>query len=134
MAVDIFLKSGYTRTYYSENVSHYESENNTLGRIDILHAFRGPSLSMLDRANRIPVNQELSLPVVQVEDLIGLKIQAAHNDPSRSLSDWMDIRLLIEYSGQGKQAVDWDLIGDYLDLFQKGNKLEEMKNWYGSVD
>ena len=46
----VFSQSGYTRTYFSENVSHYESRNLDLGRIDILHAFRGPSLSMLDRA------------------------------------------------------------------------------------
>lgn len=130
----VFAHSGYTKTYFSENVSHYESKNLDLGRIDILHAFRGPSLSMLDRAERISISKELSLPVVQVEDLIGLKIQAAHNDPSRSLSDWSDIRLLIENSGQSKQPVDWDLIGDYLELFNKGDKLKEMKIWYGSID
>lgn len=130
----IFTQSGYTRTFYSENVSHYESENPDLGRIDILHAFRGPSLSMLDRAERIRISNYLSLPVVQMEDLIGLKIQAAHNDPSRGTSDWSDIRLLIENSGKTKDSVDWELIGDYLDLFGKGNKLEELRSWYGPLD
>ena len=130
----IFTHSGYTRTFYTENVSHYESDDQVLGRIDILHAFRGPSLSMLDRAERVPLTEDFSLPVVQMEDLIGLKIQAAHNDPSRNLSDWTDIRLLIENSSHNKQSVDWDLIGDYLELFNKKDKLVEMKNWYGSID
>ena len=130
----VFTQSGYTRTFYSENVSHYESENLELGRIDILHAFRGPSLSMLDRAERIEISNGLSLPVVQMEDLVGLKIQAAHNDPSRSTSDWSDIRLLIENSGKTKNSVDWELIGDYLDLFGIGSKLEELRNWYGPLD
>ena len=130
----IFTKSGYTRAFHSENVSHYISADQALGRIDILHAFRGPSLGMLERAERIPISNDLSLPVVQAEDLIGLKIQAAHNDPSRSPSDWMDIRLLIENSGLTKRPVDWELIRDYLDLFEQEDKLEEMKNWYGTLN
>ena len=110
----IFIQSGYKRTFHSENVSHYESEDLDLGRIDILHAFRGPSLSMLKRADRVFLSSELSLPVVQMEDLIGLKIQAAHNDPSRASSDWLDIRLLIENAGHNKQSIDWELIGERL--------------------
>ncbi|NDV62974.1 nucleotidyl transferase AbiEii/AbiGii toxin family protein [Puniceicoccales bacterium CK1056] len=133
-ADQIFTQSGYKRTFHSENVSHYESSDLDLGRIDILHAFRGPSLSMLKRADRVSLSSELSLPVVQVEDLIGLKIQAATNDPSRASSDWLDIRLLIENAGQNKQSIDWDLIGDYLDLFGKTDKLEELRKLYGSLN
>ena len=49
----IFEKLGYERGFKSENVSHYFSSDSSLGRIDLLHAFRGPTLSMLDRADRI---------------------------------------------------------------------------------
>ncbi|MFP4069450.1 MAG: nucleotidyltransferase domain-containing protein, partial [Opitutales bacterium] len=38
----IFADSGYTRAFRNENVSHYISKDTELGRIDILHAFRGP--------------------------------------------------------------------------------------------
>lgn len=129
----IFTESGYRRAFRSENVSHYISDNPVLGRIDILHAFRGPSLSMLDRAERISVTQETSLPVVQVEDLIGLKIQAANNDPQRALSDWSDIQLLVQSSAKSNRPIDWELLSDYLELFDQSEKLSSIKDWYGSA-
>ena len=133
-ADEVLQQSGYSRAFKSENVSHYSGKEPELGRIDILHAFRGPSLSMLERAERIPVTPKVSLPVVQTEDLIGLKVQAAQNDPTRVASDWSDIRLMVESSTQANRALDWELIGDYLELFDLGNKLTELKNWYGKAD
>src|SRR5207248_10458958 len=43
----ILQRLGYRREFRSENVSHYLSPESAWGRIDILHAFRGPSLGML---------------------------------------------------------------------------------------
>ncbi len=129
----IFTEEGYRRAFRNENVSHYISDDPVLGRIDILHAFRGPSLSMLDRAERISVTPTTSLPVVQVEDLIGLKIQAACNDPERTLSDWSDIQLLVQSSAKSGRPLDWELISDYLELFDQLEKLSSIKNWYGTT-
>lgn len=133
-ADEILSSSGYNRVFKSENVSHYTSNQPELGRIDILHAFRGPSLSMLKRAERIEVTRNASLPVVQVEDLIGLKVQALRNDPIRETSDWADIQLLIEGASRGDRSLDWELIGDYLDLLGFSDKLDELKDWYGATD
>lgn len=130
----ILRAAGYTRAYKSENVSHYLGDDTGLGRIDILHAFRGPTLSMIERADRIPVTINASLPVVQVEDIIGLKIQASVNDPKRSTSDWADIRLLLEGAAETNSPVDWELISDYLEIFQLDEKLALMKDWYGPID
>ena len=129
----IFTEAGYKRAFRSENVSHYISDDPVLGRIDILHAFRGPSLGMLDRAERISVTTKTSLPVVQTEDLIGLKIQAACNDPQRALSDWADIQLLIQSSARSARPIDWELISDYLELFDQLDKLSSIKDWYGTA-
>lgn len=129
----ILSQAGYHRAFKNENVSHYLSDDPALGRIDILHAFRGPSLSMLDRAEPISVTAVTTLPVVLVEDLIGLKIQAARNDPSRSTSDWSDIRLLVEFSGKYNRPLDWELLADYLELFDLQGKLNSLKDWYGSA-
>src|SRR4051812_38105181 len=60
---------GYRREFRSENVSHYVSPDRAWGRIDILHAFRGPSLGMLQRAEAMQVDETLIMPVLQVEDL-----------------------------------------------------------------
>lgn len=130
----IITQSGYTRAFRSENVSHYTAEDPELGRIDVLHAFRGPTLGMLDRADRIEIETDCILPVVQVEDIIGLKIQALVNDPSRASGDWADIRMMLENRSETGQAIDWELLEDYLDLFRLGSQLDRLKHWYGTTD
>lgn len=123
-------QEGYTRVYHSENVSHFEKTGASLFRVDILHAFRGPSLSMLKRAERLPLNENCSLPVLQIEDIIGLKIQAQTNDPRRSLGDWNDIYRLIQYSAEKGCSLDWDRVFDYLEIFHLESKLPELKKLY----
>ena len=130
----ILRAAGYHRRFHSENVSHYTADESTLGRIDLLHAFRGPSLSMLARAERIEVAEGITLPVVQSEDIVGLKIQAAVNDAQRAAADWADIRLMIEVAGQTGNRLDWALIADYLDIFGLSAEINRMQGWYGKTD
>lgn len=133
-ADEILREVGYRRVFHNENVSHYQSDEEALGRIDILHAFRGPSMSMLERAERMDVASGVSLPVLTVEDLIGLKIQASVNDERRNSRDWQDVQEILQICGESRRQVDWELIGDYLSLFMLSDKLVDMKNWYGPAD
>ena len=133
-AHDLLQSYGYQRVFHSENLSHYRAEASDYGRIDILHAFRRPSLSMLERAQRVEVSPGLSVPVARVEDIIGLKIQAAINDPARDIQDWLDIRLLLEAAAQQEEALDWELIVDYLRIFGQEDRLMTLKEWYGQAD
>lgn len=131
---DAILRSqGYKRVFHSENVSHYRSEKSDFGRIDILHAFRAPAIGMLGRADRLDVGAGLTLPVAATEDIIGLKIQAAVNDPRRSEQDWLDIRLMVEAAAIQGSSMDWQLIGDYLEIFDLGDRQQTMKEWYGQT-
>ena len=131
---DLILKGmGYEREYYSENVSHYRSDDPSLGRLDFLHAFRSATLGMLDRAELIPFTENCSIPVVHTEDLIGLKIQASVNDPDRKIGDWNDIYMLIDHYARSAQDLDWDLIGDYLEIFDLEHQLKELKERYGKI-
>jgi hypothetical protein len=127
----ILEKFHYVRVFRSENVSHYSSSDGDWGRIDVLHAFRGPSLGMLKRAEPIVVGSNLRLRVAQREDLIGLKLQALKNDPSRSIREWDDICALIQ-TATG-QVLDWELIGDYLRLFSLDEKLPNLKKIHGEI-
>ncbi|MGZ0707195.1 nucleotidyl transferase AbiEii/AbiGii toxin family protein [Coraliomargarita sp. W4R53] len=127
----IFQTAGYVCAFKSQNVSHYMAKDSELGRINLLHAFRGPTLSMLDRAERISVTEGLTLPVVQVEDIIGLKVQAVVNSPKRATADWADIQMILETSGERKLAIDWELLDDYLGLFELNEKLTTLQKWYG---
>lgn len=127
----IFGEMGYRREFHSANVSHYTGSGPEWGRVDILHAFRGPSLGMLGRAERIRIDADLTLPVAQTEDIIGLKIQALKNDRSRALSDWNDIHLLVAAAARQGRTFDWGLVEDYLRLFRLEDRLPELKSTYG---
>ncbi len=130
----ILKRHGYQRVFRSENVSHFESPDREWGRIDMLHAFRGPTLGMLKRAEVVTVQPGLQLRVVHVEDLIGLKVQALVNNPARGRQDWLDIRLLLEAAARRKESIDWRLLEDYLEIFQFAHKLPELKQLYGQTD
>ena len=123
---------GYQREFQSENISHYQSKDSDLGRVDLLHAFRSATLGMLDRAERMSFTSTCQIPVVHTEDLIGLKVQAANNDPARFDSDWADIRRLISHCGETSQAIDWELVGDYLALFEQTDRLDELQKLHGT--
>ncbi|MEX1115004.1 MAG: hypothetical protein WEB53_07125 [Akkermansiaceae bacterium] len=133
LADQILRKHGYTREFHSENVSHYIGKDSTLGRIDLLHAFRGPTLGMLTRAERLTWADRISLPVVHIEDLIGLKVQAFINDPTRQPGDWADCLAIIRHAGDSSTPIDWELVEDYLILFNLGDRLVELKATYGQA-
>lgn len=128
----ILAACGYERVFRSENVSHYVSSNREWGRIDILHAFRGPTLGMLKRAEVLRVLADCSIRVVHIEDIIGLKVQAAVNAPERATKDWADIRMMLESAREQRREINWGLIGDYLEIFRLGAKLAELKGYYGT--
>ena len=130
----ILTGCGYRREFHSENVSHYLAADGAWGRIDLLHAFRGPSLGMLRRAERLPAGADLTLPVVMIEDIVGLKVQASINDPTRAVSDWHDIRLLLESARAQGLSLDWALLEDYLRLFNLEGRLTELKSIHGATD
>ena len=124
---------GYERIFQSANVSQYVSSDQEWGRIDILHAFRGPTLGMLKRAELKPVLGDLSIRVVQMEDIIGLKVQASVNDPARVTRDWSDIRMMLETAGEQGAVIDWQLLADYLEIFHLEARLPELKGYYGKT-
>lgn len=128
----VLRQHGYVRVFHSENVSHYESPDQEWGRIDILHAFRAPSVRMLERAEAIAIEPGLSLRVVHVEDIVGLKIQALVNDPTRAEDDWHDIRALLRAAREQGTTLDWELIAEYLRIFGLDAKLAELKEHYGA--
>jgi predicted nucleotidyltransferase len=106
---------GYQRPFHTENVSQYVSADTVFGEVDFLHAFREISIGMLQRAeNKKIFNETLSIRVLRIEDLIGLKVQAMANDDARKDIDLSDIRALIDLY---KSAVDWPLLEKYFSMF-----------------
>jgi hypothetical protein len=71
-----------------------------------------------------------SAPVLRIEDIVGLKIQALVNNPSRALGDWNDIHRLLRHAGEQALALEWGLIEDYLEIFKLNDKLTELRGVY----
>jgi hypothetical protein len=59
-------------------------------------------------------------PVVQTEDLIGLKVQASYSNPRR-LQDFIDIERLLDANGS---KLDLDRVRNYFKLFDREKDFE----------
>ncbi len=131
--VDMIMKEfGYECRYRSENVSQYISPLKIFGEVDFLHAFRKASLEMIENAEEKKVfNDSLKLKVVRPEDIIGLKLQAIKNNPSRQQKEIEDIESLLAIY---KNKMDLSLIEQYVsilemeDLYKKIFKRKENEN------
>jgi len=115
-AIDrIMAGLGYTCRYRTDNVSQFLARDVQLGEVDYLHAFRAASVEMLASAvERSVFGGDLRVRVLRPEDLIGLKVQALHNDPRREPLDAADIRELMALHGE---ALDWPRVEAYFALF-----------------
>ena len=125
---DIMTGHMYKCIFKSKNVSQYISDLKPFGQVDFLHAFRKISISMLRRAEDQPIFEGLyTIRVILPEDIIGLKVQAAANDPSRESLEYSDIQLIMEHF---REKLNWVLLRDYFELFNLGKRYEEFKEKY----
>jgi len=128
---DIFFAHGYRLSYRSENVSQYVSDVKLFGSIDLLHAFRQRALAMLQRARKMPIFAgQYEIPVIIPEDLIGLKLQAAMNNPERKMLDDADIELLLAHF---HNSLDWEIVEEYFTLFGVQEHFHVLKAKYGKT-
>lgn len=88
-------------------------------RADFQHARREISQGMLARAESIPFDGN-PIPVLQTEDLIGLKVQASYSNPRR-LQDLIDIERLL---GANQSRLDLDRVRSYFKLFDRERDLD----------
>jgi len=129
--VDKILKESlYECVYKSENVSQYVSELLPLGQIDILHAFRDISVSIIKRAKRILAFNRYNIPVAIPEDIIGLKLQALINDESRENLEYSDIEMILQHLIEEHIDVNWKLLKEYFALFNLNKKFKYFQNKY----
>jgi hypothetical protein len=115
---------GFRLHHHSENISQFVSDIAEMGAVDILHAFRPHTLAMLDRAKNLPVFSKWKMPVLEAEDLIGLKVQAFTNDTARHNKDMADIQALLERHGS---RLDWKRLEEYFELFNASKIFKSFK-------
>jgi hypothetical protein len=127
----IMKKYSYNRVYKTADVSQYVAEAKIFGEIDFLHAFREISLSMLKRAKIIEVFQgACRLKVLAPEDIIGLKVQAAANNPDRKQREFADIESIMSHL----KKLKLDRIQEYFKLFSMEKEFNKLKKKYGDSD
>ena len=96
----VMTQLGFRCIHASADAANYASDG---FRIDFLLARRPPTLRLLDTA-RILLAFGHELSVVDVEGIIGLKLQAVVNDPRRQ-QDLVDIRALLSAH---RKSIDWE--------------------------
>ena len=118
---------GYSLSYRWEESSHFLPTRPDRCPLDVLHARRAHSLAMLVRANHMPLGADsIGVPVVQVEDLIGLKVQALVNDPDRRRGELVDIRALLETAAERNAGLDRARVEEYFTIFNEQDELAEL--------
>ena len=125
---EVLKSMGYERLHHTENVSQYRSPSQDMGEIDFIHAFRKASEGMLNRAvGRQILGGRNTIRVLLPEDIVGLKVQAIANNPSRRPTDQADIEALMQLHG-GRMR--WDRIREYFDLFSFSDLCAELESRY----
>jgi hypothetical protein len=115
----IMTAMGYELDHHSENVSQYVSPLKIFGGIDFIHAFRDASLETLQRAVFKDIyNGAMKVKTLIPEDIIGFKLQAIYNNPSREKIDTTDIETLISLYHKN---LDRELLKKYFNLFEMEN-------------
>ena len=111
----------------SFKASHFVPTRPDRCPLDVLHARRAHSLAMLARADHMQLAADsIHVPVVQVEDLIGLKVQALVNDPDRRRGELVDIRALLEAAAERRAGLDRARVEEYFALFNEQDELAEL--------
>ncbi|MFH1996302.1 MAG: nucleotidyl transferase AbiEii/AbiGii toxin family protein [Candidatus Omnitrophota bacterium] len=120
----LMIKYRYELLYESEDVLNFTSKNFELGRVDFLLARRKYTLAMLQRAKEEPVlSGKFKIKVLNVEDQIGLKVQASSNNPKRLRQDMADIMMLLE---NNYPKLDLKLVREYFSLFDREKELDDV--------
>jgi hypothetical protein len=85
---------------------------------------------MLKRSVTVEFGEDLFVRTLVPEDIIGLKVQAITNDNSRFNQDFADIQALLAVKSEAGNAIDWEVLGEYFELFKRGDLLQELKATY----
>jgi len=122
------LGIGYSLEYRWDESSHFlQPTGMGLTPIDALHAHRIHSMNMLKRAlPRSFGSDEHIFPVVQAEDLVGLKIQALCNDHEREAHEIADVRSIFEVAVEKQSPLDGERINEYFSLFGRMDLLKRL--------
>lgn len=112
------ITAGYRSLDRREDLASYVRD---ALRLDILYARRSASLALLERREQAGY-ETLRIPVISLEGLLGLKLQAFHDDPRR-LRDLQD---MLELFKANRNRIDIDEVRGYFRLFDRESLLDDI--------
>jgi len=121
---EALLAAGARCLHRSADAANYASGASQLSPVDFIFARRERALDMLHRAgNRLLRSAGIRVPVADAEALIGLKLQALVNAPSRRAREEADIQALFAAYGG---SLNVDLLRSYFRLFDRERDLKRL--------
>jgi hypothetical protein len=117
---ELMTDLGYRSIHRGEHAANYVSDHLERGRVDFLFAHRAYARRMLERARPARAAGRTRIMVVDVEDLIGLKVQASSSDPARRLGDTADIERLL----RSARGIDLTRVREYFRIFEREKELD----------
>jgi hypothetical protein len=121
---EALTSAGAVCLHRSADAANYGPGASDLAPVDCIYARRERALDMLWSARpRLLRAARFRVPVVDAEALIGLKLQALVNAPSRRARDEADIRALIAVKGA---SLDLARLRDYYRLFGREKDLTRL--------
>lgn len=122
--VDAMMQAhGYRVLNRTATFANYVSDDADLGQVDFMYAQKERSTAMLRRAEERWVAGH-NVKVLQVEDVIGLKVLSLSNNPKRASKDQWDIEDLMR---RYHRKLDWQLVRDYFKLFGREAEFKRLK-------
>lgn len=121
---DALLAAGARCLHRGADAANYGPGGSGLCPVDFIFARRERATDMLARAKRALVRgARMRVPVVDAEGIIGLKLQALVNAPSRRAHEEADIQALFAARGRSLNA---ERLRDYYRLFDREHDLDRL--------
>jgi len=120
---EVLLAKGYTAIDRRADLACYYRRDE---RLDVLYARRPISQSLLARAECVEISG-LRIPAISVEGLLGLKIQAFHDDPRRT----KDLTDMVELIKVNRASLNIEEVRTYFKLFDSESILDDILNSIG---
>jgi hypothetical protein len=111
---------GFRPLHRTPDVGNYIADDPVRGRVDFLFVRRPKGRAILARAEPVEV-LGISLRVADASDLIGLKVQAYSNDPTRERQDLADVEKLLRGS-----KIEPARVREYFRLFDRERDLDTL--------
>ena len=121
---DALLAAGARCLHRTADAANYGPGTSRLSPVDFIFAHRERAQDMLARAKRgFLRGARRHVPVVDAEGIIGLKLQALVNAPSRRAHEEADIHALFAVRGR---SLDAEILRDYYRLFDREPELDRL--------